>query len=93
MQRTDVEIQLQQIHHELGLNDEPLAMDQTFRGQGYDSLDETEFLMMAEREFGVSIDDTILSNVQTPNDVVDLIVRAVTPHTPTSPETEHQVSV
>lgn len=77
MQRTDVEIQLQQIHHELGLNDEPLVMDQTFRSQGYDSLDEVEFYMSAEKAFGVTIDDPMLSNVQTPNDVVELIQTAI----------------
>lgn len=77
MQRTDVEIKLQEIHHQIGLNDEPLVMDQTFRSQGYDSLDDVEFFMQAEKEYGVSIDDSMLSNVSTPNDVIDLIMTAI----------------
>lgn len=84
MQALDVAIRLNQIHHNIGLHDEPLIMDQTFRSQGYDSLDDVEFFIHAEKAFGVSIDDELLSNVSTPNDVVELILTA---HTPTSPET------
>lgn len=84
MQASEVQTKLQAIHLNIGLHDEPLIMDQTFRSQGYDSLDDVEFFIHAEKAFGVSIDDELLSNVQTPNDVVELIITA---HTPTSPET------
>lgn len=73
MPHINIESRLQEIHHNLSCSNKPLEMDKTFRSQGYDSLDDVEFFIQAEKEFGVSIDDTVLSNVQTPNDIVELI--------------------
>lgn len=77
MSQINIESRLQDIHHTLSCSDKDLVMNQTFRSQGYDSLDDVEFFIQTEKEFGVSIDDTILSNVQTPNDVVELIRQAI----------------
>lgn len=75
MQKSNVITKLQEIHHNLG-HDDDLIIDKDMRDQGYDSLDTVEFTMSVEREFGISVDDTMLDRIKTPNDVVELIVAA-----------------
>jgi acyl carrier protein len=75
MNKSDVENKLQVIHHDHG-HDDILIMDKSLDDQGYDSLDKVEMVMQVEKEFGVSVDDNIMSQISTPNDVVELIVGA-----------------
>lgn len=92
MQITDVHTKLQEIHHNLAVNDDQLEMDQTFRGQGYDSLDQIEAFMECEKKFGIVLSDDSVSAIETPNQLADLILEQVIAHTPTSPDTATPVS-
>lgn len=48
---------------------------------GYDSLDEIELIMEAEKEFGIFIQDDLAASIKTIGDAVNLIERILTPPT------------
>lgn len=74
MNYQEVKEKLQQIHHDNGLNDAELVMDVPFRDQGYDSLDQVEFLMRVEKEFFVTISDAKAVDLKTPEDFASYII-------------------
>lgn len=74
MNRSDVQTKLQEIRARLLYSDSDLEMDELFRDQGYDSLDQVEFFMEAEKEFGLALPDSKLSNIKTPDQLVELII-------------------
>ena len=75
MNKPDIIAKLQELHHELSPSEFDLIMEEPFRLQGYDSLDEVEFIICVEKKFDVHVPDGIESrSLLTPNDVVELII-------------------
>lgn len=74
MTTTEVQRKLQEIHRELSYKDWDLEMNESFRSQGYDSLDQVEFFIVAEKKFNIHLSDERLMDVATPSQLVEMIV-------------------
>ena len=59
---------------ELGIDESKVTMDARFREDlGADSLDAVEIIMQIEEEFGVEINEDVISNMQVLGDIVKYI--------------------
>lgn len=57
----------------LEIDEDEITLEATFDDLGLDSLDIVELIMAAEDEFDISIGDDVLENINTVEDVVDLL--------------------
>ncbi len=59
---------------ELGIDESKVTMDARFKEDlGADSLDAVEIIMQIEEEFGVEINEDVISNMQVLGDIVKYI--------------------
>lgn len=74
MKYSEVQTKLQSIAHEACVIDYELEMNESFNDQGFDSLDRIEFFMTVEKEFNIHLPDEKLSDVNTPHQLVELVI-------------------
>lgn len=87
MTYTEIKTKLQATANSLGVLDYELEMHDDFRHQGMDSLDVVEFFVAVERDLGIALPDSDLAKVNTPHQLIELIIlrnhMSATPELPT----------
>lgn len=74
MKYSEIKTQLESIASSLGVLDYTLEVNEEFRTQGMDSLDQIEFFMAVEKELNISLPDNKLVDVHTPHQLIELII-------------------
>lgn len=74
MTYTEIKTKLQETGVSLGVLDYELELHADFRDQGMDSLDVVEFCMAIERDLGIVLPDSDLVKVNTPHQLIELII-------------------
>lgn len=69
----NVENRVMSLVNKLLLNKQSLNKETNFKDLGFDSLDSIELLMETEKEFNIQIKDEDWENVETIQDVINLI--------------------
>lgn len=70
MDKKAIEHILKEVHLYLGLE---LDFEQNYKDQDVDSLDAVEIIMEMEKRLNIHLSDETLVNINTPNDLVNLI--------------------
>lgn len=87
MTYTELQTKLQEAATRLGTINYELQMKEDFIDQGMDSLDVIEFFMEVEKDLGISIPDSELVKINTPHQLIELIIlrthMSATPELPT----------